>query len=231
MDRDSLVYKAKLCEQTDRFDDMLSALKEVAKQPQELENAEMRDLSFAFSKAITPLRCSWRSVTTIERERERSGESANNMTIIKDHKVKIGSELSEMSNGILSITDEFLIPNSSSPVAKVFSHTLKGDCHQYLAGIQQGDTSKASASSALDAYKSATEMASALAPDHPIRLGLALNYSTFYYEILQDLDSAAQICNKTFDDAKYGEVNEEANVILCRIKDNLKLWTDGYRNH
>ena len=36
MDRDSLVYKAKLAEQAERFDEMVEDMKEVAKQPQEL---------------------------------------------------------------------------------------------------------------------------------------------------------------------------------------------------
>ena len=36
MDRDSLVYKAKLAEQAERFDEMVSDMKEVARQPQEL---------------------------------------------------------------------------------------------------------------------------------------------------------------------------------------------------
>ena len=34
MDRDSLVYKAKLAEQAERFDEMVSDMKDVARQPQ-----------------------------------------------------------------------------------------------------------------------------------------------------------------------------------------------------
>ena len=36
VDRDTLVYKAKLAEQAERFDEMVSGMKEVARQPQEL---------------------------------------------------------------------------------------------------------------------------------------------------------------------------------------------------
>ena len=46
----------------------------------------------------------------------------------------------------------------------------------------------------LDAYKKATEIAKAdMSPVHPIRLGLALNFSVFHYEISNDADQARQL--------------------------------------
>ena len=42
MDREQLVYKAKLAEQAERFDEMVADMKEVASQPQELTVEEVR---------------------------------------------------------------------------------------------------------------------------------------------------------------------------------------------
>lgn len=64
---------------------------------------------------------------------------------------------------------------------------------RYLAEFQSAEDRKTSASHALDAYKSASDLANQdLPPTHPIRLGLALNFSVFYYEIL---NSPERACN------------------------------------
>ena len=68
-----------------------------------------------------------------------------------------------------------------------------------------GDKRKVSADKSLDAYKAATEVATTdLAPTHPIRLGLALNFSVFYYEILNSPDQACHLAKQAFDDAIAG---------------------------
>lgn len=82
----------------------------------------------------------------------------------------------------------------------------KGDYHRYLAEFAVGDRRKGAADASLEAYKSATEVAQTdLAPTHPIRLGLALNFSVFYYEILNSPDQACHLAKLAFDDAIAGE--------------------------
>ena len=62
--------------------------------------------------------------------------------------------------------------------SKVFYHKMKGDYHRYLAEFAQGNDRKEAAENSLAAYKNASDVAtSELAPTHPIRLGLALNFS------------------------------------------------------
>ena len=227
MDRDSLVYKAKLAEQAERFDEMVSDMKEVARQPQELTVEERNLLSVAYKNVIGSRRASWRVVTSIEQKGD-----ADKMSIIKDYKAKIENELCDICNDILSIIEESLIPNSTSEEAKVFYYKMKGDYHRYLSEFQQGDTRKSSASSALDAYQSASEVASSdLPPTHPIRLGLALNFSVFYYEILNSPDRACHIAKQAFDDAiaELDTLSEESykdsTLIMQLLRDNLTLWT------
>mmetsp|Transcript_16957 Transcript_16957/g.46549 ORF Transcript_16957/g.46549 Transcript_16957/m.46549 type:complete len:245 (-) Transcript_16957:2053-2787(-) len=227
MDRNSLVYKAKLAEQAERFDEMVQDMKEVAKQPQELTVEERNLLSVAYKNVIGSRRASWRVVTSIE-QKGASGD----MEIIKDYKAKIESELVEICNDILGIIEECLIPHSTSEEAKVFYYKMKGDYHRYLSEFQTGDTRKESAGSALDAYQAASGIAhSDLPPTHPIRLGLALNFSVFYYEILNAPDKACSIAKHAFDDAiaELDTLNEESykdsTLIMQLLRDNLTLWT------
>jgi len=63
-----------------------------------------------------------------------------------------------------------------------------GDYHRYLPEFATGDKRKDSTDKSLEAYKAASDVAvTELPPTHPIRLGLALNSSVFYYEILNSL--------------------------------------------
>jgi hypothetical protein len=81
----------------------------------------------------------------------------------------------------------------------------KGDYHRYLAEFALGDKRKESADKSLEAYKAASEIAvTDLAPTHPIRLGLALNFSVFYYEIMNSPDQACHLAKQAFDDAIAG---------------------------
>ena len=177
MDRDSLVYRAKLAEQAERFDEMVADMKEVAKQPQELTVEERNLLSVAYKNVIGSRRASWRVITSIEQKGD-----ADKATHVKDYKEKIEAELVGICDEILSIILDSLVPNSTSEEAKVFYYKMKGDYHRYLSEFQVGETRKSSASDALDAYNAASGIAGAeLPPTHPIRLGLALNFSVFYY--------------------------------------------------
>jgi len=228
MDRDSLVYKAKLAEQAERFDEMVQDMKEVAKQPQELTVEERNLLSVAYKNVIGSRRASWRVVTSIEQKGD-----GDKMEIIQDYKAKIETELVQICNDILGIIEESLIPNSTSEEAKVFYYKMKGDYHRYLSEFQTGTSRKESASSALDAYTAASGIASTeLPPTHPIRLGLALNFSVFYYEICNEPRKACELAKKAFDDAiaeldslTEDDSYKDSTLIMQLLRDNLTLWT------
>ena len=70
-----------------------------------------------------------------------------------------------------------------------------------MAEFADGDEKDKAAQQSLLAYKNASEIASSLTSTHPIRLGLALNFSVFYYEILNKPDRACELAKTAFDEA------------------------------
>jgi len=70
-----------------------------------------------------------------------------------------------------------------------------------------------------------------LDPTDPIRLGLALNYSVCFYEILKDKKKACDLAKQAFDMAisKLDQLSEESykdsTLIMQLLRDNLTLWT------
>jgi len=109
---------------------------------------------------------------------------------------------------------------------------MKGDYHRYLAEFAAQVNRGEAADNSLAAYKAAMEVAmTELPPTHPIRLGLALNFSVFYYEILNARDRACQLAKQAFDDAiaELDTLSEssykDTTLILQLLKDNLTLWT------
>ncbi|KAJ1254465.1 hypothetical protein BS78_K058200 [Paspalum vaginatum] len=103
---------------------------------------------------------------------------------------------------------------------------------RYLAEFKAGAERKEAAESTMNAYKAAQDIALAdLPPTHPIRLGLALNFSVFYYEILNSPDRACNLAKQAFDEAisELDSLGEEyykdSTLIMQLLRDNLTLWT------
>ena len=83
---------------------------------------------------------------------------------------------------------------------------------------------------AKESYKKAVEIADEkMPPTHPIRLGLALNFSVFHYEIENAPDKACDMAKKAFDDAiaELDNLKEDSykdsTLIMQLLRDNLTV--------
>jgi 14-3-3 protein epsilon len=229
--REEAVYLAKLSEQAERYQEMVDAMKTVAKLNVELTVEERNLLSVAYKNVVGARRASWRIISSIEQKEESKGNAAH-VTRIKEYRSKVEKEVGEICRDILSLLDDHLIKSATTGESKVFYYKMKGDYHRYLAEFATGNDRKEAAQNSLTAYKQASEIAvTDLAPTHPIRLGLALNFSVFYYEILNSPDRACQLAKQAFDDAiaELDNVTEDSykdtTLIMQLLRDNLTLWT------
>ncbi|EKX50117.1 hypothetical protein GUITHDRAFT_151225 [Guillardia theta CCMP2712] len=229
--REENVYMAKLAEQAERYDEMVEAMKSIAKMDVELTNDERNLLSVAYKNVIGARRASSRIISSIEQKEENKGNE-HRVSMIKEYRHKVESELSNICNDILNILDKHLISSATTGESKVFYYKMKGDYWRYLAEFAVGAGRKEAAEHSLVAYKNAQDIAlTDLPPTNPIRLGLALNFSVFYYEILNSPDRACQLAKQAFDDAiaELDTLNEESykdsTLIMQLLRDNLTLWT------
>jgi 14-3-3 protein epsilon len=229
--REDSVYLAKLAEQAERYEEMVENMKAVTSLGEELTVEERNLLSVAYKNVIGARRASWRIVSSIEQKEESKGNDVQ-VGLIKEYRQKIEAELAKICEDILEVLSKHLIPSAQSGESKVFYYKMKGDYHRYLAEFSTGDKRKESADKSLESYQSASEIANVeLPPTHPIRLGLALNFSVFYYEILNSPDHACHLAKLAFDDAiaELDTLSEESykdsTLIMQLLKDNLTLWT------
>ncbi|KAJ9690683.1 hypothetical protein PVL29_013046 [Vitis rotundifolia] len=230
-DRDTFVYVAKLAEQAERYDEMVDSMKKVAKLDVELTVEERNLLSVGFKNVIGARRASWRILSSIEQKEEAKGNDQNAKRI-KEYRQKVESELSGICGEIMTVIDEHLIPSSTAGESTVFYYKMKGDYYRYLAEFKSGNEKKEAADQSLKAYQTASTTAEAdLSPTHPIRLGLALNFSVFYYEIMNSPERACHLAKQAFDEAisELDTLNEESykdsTLIMQLLRDNLTLWT------
>lgn len=66
--REDLVYMAKVCEQTERFEDMLEYMKSILGFDQELSAEERNLLSVAYKNSVGPKRTAWRIIENQEKK-------------------------------------------------------------------------------------------------------------------------------------------------------------------
>lgn len=229
-DKNELVQRAKLAEQAERYDDMAQSMKSVTETGIELSNEERNLLSVAYKNVVGARRSSWRVISSIEQKTEGSAERKQQMA--KEYREKVENELRDICQDVLGLLDQYLIPKATIPESKVFYLKMKGDYYRYLAEVATGDARTSVVEDSQKAYQDAYDISkSKMEPTHPIRLGLALNFSVFYYEILNSPEKACQLAKTAFDDAiaELDTLNEDSykdsTLIMQLLRDNLTLWT------
>jgi len=223
--RKDLVYMARIAENAERYEDMCKLMRHLITSfgsTSDLSVEERNLLSVAFKNVIGARRASWRTLNV----EEHSGNE-----LVKTYKKQLEAELDTICHDVIDLLQHSLIPHSrgSGTDAEVFYLKMTGDYYRYLAEfiIDKGYDHQAAKH-----YQDAMDVAaSKLPPTHPIRLGLALNFSVCYYEILKDKKKACELAKKAFDEAiaKLDQLDEasykDSTLIMQLLRDNLTLWT------
>ncbi|KAK7925664.1 hypothetical protein WMY93_007974 [Mugilogobius chulae] len=183
------------------------------------EQAERYDDMAAAMKSVTELNEALsneeRNLLSVAYKNKTTADgNEKKIEMVRAYREKIEKELEAVCQDVLNLLDDFLIKNCNETQheSKVFYLKMKGDYYRYLA--EQGT----------------------YAAHSPIRLGLALNYSVFYYEIQNAPEQACLLAKTAFDDAiaELDTLNEDSykdsTLIMQLLRDNLTLWTSDQQD-
>ena len=223
---------SKICEQASRFDDMVICLRKAIKQNAELSPEERNLLALAYKQLLSERRVAWRILSSAEQREEKKG-SRDHAKLVSGYRRLVEREITDICEEKVQVLDSQLIPNAQGVEEQVFYFKQKADYHRYLAEV---NTSEIHKDNAQESYSKGSELAQRSLPNtHPLKLGLALNYSVFTNEIMRQHEKGVDIAKRCFDSAVSElesldeESYREATALMQLLRDNLSMWSEESR--
>jgi len=242
LDRESALYMAKLAEQAERYDDMVKYMRRIVDlgiPANELSVEERNLLSVGYKNMMSVRRTAWRTVQQyLEKNKEdgnekNAGYDENYSDYISQEVFKL---IDEVRDDIVNVYVDGKNKCSGDDDAEVivFFKKMEGDYNRYGAEITEtkADKRQKFQADAKAAYENAQEVAKNLPSTNPIRLGLALNFSVFHYEICDQKQEASTLAKEAFDtaidhlDTLGDDEYKDSTLIMQLLKDNLTLWNN-----
>merc|ERR1711907_612176 len=133
---------------------------------------------------------------------------------------------------IVGIVNGQCLSLAAEDESKAFFQKMIGDYYRYVAESATADKLESVKNGALKGYDEADKLSKGLNACNPIRLGLALNFSVFHYEVMNDHKKACELGEQALSEAleKIDDVDEEtfsdAKSIIELLKENLSLWKE-----
>eukprot|EP00747_Dinoflagellata_sp_TGD_P181848 gnl/TRDRNA2_/TRDRNA2_35832_c0_seq1.p1 gnl/TRDRNA2_/TRDRNA2_35832_c0~~gnl/TRDRNA2_/TRDRNA2_35832_c0_seq1.p1 ORF type:complete len:234 (-),score=65.57 gnl/TRDRNA2_/TRDRNA2_35832_c0_seq1:116-817(-) len=229
MEEDKSIVLARVAERAERYDEMADFMKERVENGTPLSSEERDMFSAAFKGALSGRRNAVRVAVNVESQEAAEGR-AEKAALAAGYRTKVEAELQGICEKAIALLKSSLLPTAPMGEPKTFYLKMKGDYHRYAAEFATGDARTRAADEARQAYTDGTEEATSLPNIHPVRLGLALNFSVFQHEVLGDTQSAIQTAEKALNGAasELANVTEEnrgdAYLTMQLLQDNLSLW-------
>jgi 14-3-3 protein epsilon len=221
---------ARVAEQAERFEDMVSFLEAAinSKSGEDFTIDERNLLSVGFKNLIGSQRGAIRTIGAIEQNPKYQKFSG----ALSTYKKRIEKELYEQCMRIVRIVKDKCLGLAVDNESKAFFQKMIGDYYRYVAESATEATLEEVKQGALQGYEEAEKLSKDLNACNPIRLGLALNFSVFYYEVMNDHKKACELGEVALTEAleKIDDVDEEtfrdAKSIIELLKENLSLWKE-----
>ena len=230
---DDYVFLMKLFQKTERYPEMVKAINKYVEQIPVLNEEERKLLCDGYKNIISDKRNGLRLLSNLSKKEEEEGKQINHKKQINIIREKIESELLTIFEEVHSILDKYLIPNAQNTETKVFYMKIKADYYRYHCEFAENDAFEEAKDNAERIYKEAYDLAlKDISIYNSIRLGLALNYSVFEYEIMDNKNDAYNIAQKAYDEVMkvVDDLEKDRtsdNLLLIQLlKENLNLWNN-----
>ena len=221
------IFLARVAEQAERFEDMVEFLSNVLDDKGADVTADERNLlSVAFKNLISSKRAACRTIAAIEQNPKYSKFSE----ALAKYKGEIEGQLTKDCESVIEMINSKVLAKSCDGEPKAFFIKMVGDYYRYVAENAKEAKLEEVKQMALKSYDTANAIT--LPPCNPIKLGLALNFSVFHYEVMKNHKAACDLADKALQDAldKIDELEEEdfrdAKSIIELLKENLTLWKE-----
>ncbi|OIR58155.1 MAG: 14-3-3 protein [Amphiamblys sp. WSBS2006] len=232
---EDIMYYAKLSDQTERYGEtimlvhkLVDKIKETGMR--ELTHEERNLLSAGYKNSVNSKRSAWRMLQSLEKKQDSQCERKKEL--LSAYKAGVQKELQDVCFDALNLIQNTVLPVTQRRDDQVSYNKMCGDYYRYIAEVSVGEMREKAVSDALSVYQRAVAISEAsMDTTHPTRLGLSLNFSVFYYEIMNDEDKACEIARTAFEGAidKLETIEEESyrdsTLIMQLLRDNLTLWT------
>ena len=226
-DTDENIFLARVAEQAERFEDMVEFLGKVLDAKGGEVSADERNLlSVAFKNLISGKRAACRTIVAIEQNPKYQKFSG----ALSTYKSTIEGQLTNDCDTVIKMINDKVLSKDCQPEAKAFFIKMVGDYYRYIAENAKDAKLEEVRQNALKAYEEANEIV--LPPCNPIKLGLALNFSVFHYEVMKNHAAACKLADEALQNAldKIDELEEDdfrdAKSIIELLKENLTLWKE-----
>ena len=192
---------------------------------------EREFLAYGYINYISAKRKSLHMVMAYE-TKEKKNENSFFLMYIQEYRRKLETDLTQSCQRICNILDSLLIKKAENVETKIFYRKLKGDLNRYVAEYAKDELREKVMKDGLTAYQEAINMSKELPILNEVLLGLSLNMSLFYYEVMNERKNAIKISNECAikidkELPNFDQTNENNKVIISLvnlIKDNLAHW-------
>ena len=229
--REECVFLSRLNEKAEKYSEMFKYINKYVELDPKLSKEERNILCSGYKYIISDKRNSLRILNNIEKR------NTYQLAYIKEIRENIEKELYQILLDIEKMLDKYLIPNAIDIENKVFYLKLKADFMRYKCEISYGKELDDIISKTEKIYKETNDIANKeLKISNSTRLGLALNYSVFFYDIKKMKEEAINIAKNAFDDAMKILDNLEISkakdtlLIIQMLKENLIFWCNEINN-